>query len=434
MRIVGADLEEVRIRLETVWRIESGRIVAVLARLLGGDLGRAEEVAQDTVVVALEQWSIHGIPRDPAPWLMATAKHRAIDVVRRQATYVRKLQEVGRAMESRSGPDEPDMEALEEPIDDDLLRLIFTATHPALPATSRTALTLKVLAGLQTDELARAFLISESTAAQRIVRAKRTLLEQQIRLELPAPAERAERLAAVLEVIYLIFNEGYAATAGEDWTRPDLCAEAVRLGRLLSELVPHEPEVNGLLALMELQSSRLGARIGPGGEAVLLLDQDRTRWDRLLIRRGLARLARAEALGGSLLPYTVQARIAACHARALRAEDTDWQRIAALYTVLSYLLDSPVVELNRAVAVGMAQGPVAGLALLDKVADAKALTGNPQLPAARGELLARSGRSEAARLAFAEAAGLSRNARERDVLARRAAEPAAISARTRPSP
>jgi RNA polymerase sigma factor (sigma-70 family) len=421
MRFVGTDPDEVRGRLETVWRIESGRIVAVLARLLGGDLGRAEEVAQDTVVNALEQWSSHGIPHDPAPWLMATAKHRAIDVVRRQTTYVRKLQEVGRAMANRAGPGEPDPVLLEEPIDDDLLRLIFTATHPALPATSRTALTLKVLAGLQTDELARAFLISEPTAAQRIVRAKRTLLEQQIRLELPAPAERAERLAAVIEVIYLIFNEGYAATAGDDWTRPDLCAEAVRLGRLLVALMPNEPEVSGLLALMELQSSRLSARIGPEGEAILLLDQDRTRWDRLLIRRGLASLARAEALDGGLQPYTVQARIAACHARAPRAEDTDWERIAALYTVLSYLLDSPVVQLNRAVAVGMAEGPAAGLAVLDQVADAKALAGNPQLPAARGELLARSGRLEEARIAFAEAAELSRNAREREVLARRAA-------------
>jgi RNA polymerase sigma factor (sigma-70 family) len=418
---VEADPDEVRVRLETVWRIESGRIVAVLARLLGGDVGHAEEIAQDTVVIALEQWTIHGIPRDPAPWLMATAKHRAIDVVRRQTTYVRKLQEVGREMENRIGPGEPDPATLDEPIDDDLLRLIFTATHPALPATSRTALTLKVLAGLQTDELARAFLISESTAAQRIVRAKRTLLEQRIRLELPAPAERPERLAAVLEVIYLIFNEGYAATAGDDWTRPDLCAEAVRLGRLLVALMPDEPEVNGLVALMELQSSRLSARIGPDGEAILLLDQDRTRWDRLLIRRGLAALARAEVLGGGLLPYTVQARIAACHARALRAEDTDWQRIAALYTVLSYLLDSPVVQLNRAVAVGMAEGPAAGLALLDQVADAKGLAGNPQLPAARGELLARSGRAEEARSAFAEAAALSRNAREQEVLARRAA-------------
>ncbi|WP_344801842.1 RNA polymerase sigma factor [Microlunatus ginsengisoli] len=417
---------DVRARLETVWRMEYARIVAVLARLLGGDVGRAEEIAQDTMVVALEQWSRDGIPRDPAPWLMATAKHRAVDAVRRRTTYDRKLREVAETERRRgtsAGANEPDPDEFDQPITDDLLRLVFTATHPVLPPTSRTALTLKVLAGLRIDEIARAFLISESTAAQRIVRAKRILAEQQIRLELPPPDQRRGRLAAVLEVIYLIFNEGYAATAGENWTRPDLCAEAVRLGRLLAGLMPGEPEVHGLLALMELQSSRLAARIGPVGEAALLPDQDRTRWDRLLIRLGLAALDRVESLGGGLLPYTLQARIAACHARARHAEDTDWGRIAALYTVLGHVAPSPVVELNRAVAVGMVDGPAAALALLDRLAGERAIAGNPQLPAARGEQLARLGRAGEAADAFAAAARLSRNAREREVFSRRARTP-----------
>ena len=431
---MGEDPELVRRRLETVWRIESGRIVAVVARVLGGDVGRAEEIAQDTMVVAIEQWTRSGIPREPAPWLMATAKHRAIDAVRRRTTYQRKLQEAGREMERATEVGEPDPDQLDRPIEDDLLRLIFTATHPALPATSRTALTLKVLAGLRTDELARAFLISEATAAQRIVRAKRTLAEQQIRLELPEPDERPARLGAVLEVIYLIFNEGYAATSGEVWTRPDLCAEAIRLGRLLVGLTPDEPEVHGLLALMELQASRLAARVGPDGEAVLLLDQDRARWDRVLIRHGLAALDRAERLDGGLLPYTLQARIAACHARALRAEETDWQRIAALYTVLGYVLPSPVVELNRSVAIGMADGPEAALQLLDRLVDDRALADNPQLPAARGEQFARLGRLAEARAEFATAARLSRNGPERAVFQRRAEDPTELSARTRPSP
>jgi RNA polymerase sigma factor (sigma-70 family) len=430
--VVAGDAADVRARLETVWRIESRRIVAILARMLDGDVGRAEEVAQDTMVIALEQWTSAGLPRDPVPWLVATAKHRAIDVLRRDATYGRKLREIARETERAGHAVEPDLEQLDQPITDDVLRLVFTATHPALPLTSRTALTLKVLAGLRTDELARAFMISEPSAAQRIVRAKRTLAARRIRLELPPPEERRARLAAVLEVIYLIFNEGYAATAGEDWTRPDLCAEAIRLGCLLSELMPAEPEVHGLQALMELQASRLGARVGRHGEAVVLMDQDRGRWDRLLIRRGLAALDRAESLGGGLLPYTLQARIAACHARAVRPQDTDWGRIAALYTVLEYASPSPVVTLNRAVAVGMAEGPAAGLDLLDALADEPVLADGAQLPAARGELLARLHRDTEARAAFAEAARRTRNARERELFLRRA-QPATISARTRRS-
>ena len=401
--------------------MESGRVVAVAARVLGGDLGRAEEIAQDTAVIALEQWVEQGIPRDPAPWLIATARHRAVDEVRRRTTYDRKLAEVGREMTRREPPDQPDPDNHDRAIDDDLLGLIFTAAHPALPATSRSALTLRVLAGLRTDEIARAFLLSESTAAQRIVRAKRILGERRIRLELPPPDERPARLASVLEVVYLIFNEGYVATSGRDWSRPDLCAEAVRLARRLAALLPDEAEAHGLLALLELQSSRLAARTDAGGGPVLLLDQDRSRWDRALIRHGLAALDRAEALGGGLAPYTLQARIAACHARATRAADTDWPRIVALYTVLGHVAPSPVVELNRAVAVGLADGPAAALDLLDRLAESRQLAGNPQLPAARGEQLHALGRRPEAQAAFAAAAELSRNEAERAVFLARAA-------------
>jgi RNA polymerase sigma factor (sigma-70 family) len=397
--------------VEAVWRIESGRIVATLARLVR-DVGLAEELAQDTLVIALEQWPVNGVPDDPGPWLMATAKHRAIDALRRQTRYRQKLEEVGRAT-----PDahEPDIAAdMDDYVGDDLLRLIFTTCHPVLSPESRAALTLRLLGGLTTDEIARAYLVPESTVGQRITRAKRTLAEKNIAIELPPPAEAAERLASVLEVVYLIFNEGYAATAGEDWVRPALCDEALRLGRVLATLAPAEPEVHGLVALMELQASRIPARTGADGAPVLLQDQDRGRWDRLLVRRGLDALAYTEGTYG---PYALQAAIAACHARAARAEDTDWDRIATLYEVLAHVAPSPVVDLNRAVAVGNAHGPERGLAIVDTVD----LPGYALVPAVRGDLLARLGRTDEARREFERAAAMTRNARERGLFEARAA-------------
>jgi RNA polymerase sigma factor (sigma-70 family) len=399
--------------VEAVWRIESARVIAGLARMVH-DVGLAEELAQDAFVIALEQWPESGVPDNPGAWLMATAKHRAIDLLRRRTRYQRKLQELGRDLEVRRQAAEPDLDAaLDDPIGDDLLRLVFIACHPVLSTEARVALTLRLLGGLTAAEIARAFLVSEPTVAQRIVRAKRTLAARGVPFELPAPAELAERLASVLEVIYLIFNEGYSATAGDDWMRPALCEEALRLGRILAGLMPQEPEVHGLLALMEIQASRTRARTGPSGAAVLLPDQDRRLWDRLLIRRGLEALGRAEALGGAFGPYALQAAIAACHARAPAPEDTDWERIAALYQVLAHVSPSPVVELNRAVAVGMAAGPAKGLEVVDKLASERALAGYPQLPAVRGDLLAKLGRLDEARQAFQRAAALTRNERER---------------------
>jgi RNA polymerase sigma factor (sigma-70 family) len=408
-----ADYGATKSAIEAVWRIESPRLIAGLARITG-DVGAAEELAQDALVIALEQWPVQGVPDGPGAWLMATAKHRAIDLVRRRARYEQKLQEVGRDMETRAETfGEPDVDKMDDHIGDDLLRLIFIACHPVLPAQARAAMTLRLIGGLTTHEIARAFLVPEPTIAQRIVRAKRTLAEKKVPFVIPAPGELAGRLASVLEVIYLVFNEGYSATSGEDWIRPELCAEALRLGRLLAGLMPQQIEVHGLVALMELQASRVRARTGPGGEPILLSDQDRLRWDRLLIRRGLAALDRAEKLGAAPGPYAVQAEIAACHARAGSVEDTDWERIAALYVVLAYLTPSPVVELNRAVAVGMAYGPDRGLEIADKLTDQPALVGYVQLPAVRGDLLAKLGRLEEARQEFTRAAALTSNERER---------------------
>jgi RNA polymerase sigma factor (sigma-70 family) len=406
--------------VETIWRIESAQLIASLTRIVR-DVGLAEEIAQDTLVIALEQWPKRGVPREPGPWLMATAKHRAIDQVRRRIRYAEKLAEIGREQEIEPPDEQAAVDAaLDDHIGDDLLRLIFIACHPVLSTEARTALTLRLLGGLSTEEIARAFLVADATIGQRIVRAKRTLADKQVPYEIPPPEELAGRLSSVLEVIYLIFNEGYSATAGEDWMRPDLCSEALRLGRVLAGLMPAEAEVHGLVALMEIQASRTWARTDPSGAAILLGDQDRARWDRLLIRRGLAALERAQQIGGVLGPYVLQAEIAACHARALSTADTDWERIAALYLVLSYIWPSPVAELNRAVAVGMASGPAAGLAIADAVAAGGALDGYALLPAVRADLLAKLGRSAQAREEFARAAALTRNSRERAVFLRRA--------------
>jgi RNA polymerase sigma factor (sigma-70 family) len=402
--------------VEAVWRIEAPRLIAGLARLVR-DAGQAEELAQDALVIALEQWPRDGVPDNPGAWLMATAKHRAVDLLRRQARYREKVAELGREVQ----PAEPDLDdALDDHIGDDLLRLIFTACHPALSAESRVALTLRFLGGLTTDEVARAFLVPEPTAAQRLVRAKRTLTDRKVAFELPPPAELPARLASVLETVFLLFNEGYVASAGDDWMRPALCEEALRLGRVLAGLVPDQPEVHGLVALMEIQASRLVARRGPDGAPVLLMDQDRRLWDRLLIRRGLDHLARAEALGDTPGPYALQAAIAACHARAAAPGDTDWARIAALYATLVARWPSPVAELNRAVAVGMAEGPAAGLAVAEPLASEPALANYPQLAAVRGDLLARLGRNAEAREQFQRAAALTRNARERAIFLDRA--------------
>src|SRR3989440_10755947 len=402
--------------IDAVWRIESARLIAGLARIVR-DVGVAEELAQDALVAALEQWPESGVPRNPGAWLMATAKHRAIDLLRRRERLERRLQELGHEVASQQEAVQPDLEAAHgEDIGDDLLRLVFIACHPVLSTEARVALTLRVLGGLKTEEIARAFLVPEATVAQRIVRAKRTLADARVPFEVPGPDELADRLESVLEVIYLVFNEGYSATAGDDWMRPALCDEAVRLGRGLAGLMPKEPEVHGLVALMEIQASRVRARTGPDGAPIVLLDQDRSRWDRLLIRRGLAALDKAEALGGG--PYTVQAAIAACHARAGTAEETDWARIAALYELLP---SSPIVELNRAVALAMAYGPAAGLALVDTLVGEPALKGYHLLPSVRGDFLAKLGRRDEARQEFERAASLTRNGRERALLLDRAA-------------
>ncbi|WP_301334194.1 RNA polymerase sigma factor [Solimonas sp. SE-A11] len=401
--------------------MESPRLIAGLTRLLH-DVSLAEEMAQDALVAALEQWPGAGVPDNPGAWLMATAKHRAIDRLRHLRLAARKHEELGRELQEEELA-MPDFDAeLDNDIGDDLLRLMFIACHPVLSTEGRAALTLRLLAGLSTDEIARAFLVSEPTMAQRIVRAKRTLTEARVPFEVPRGAELGERLGSVLEVIYLLFNEGYAATAGDDWMRPALCDEALRLGRILAGLAPQEPEVHALVSLMEIQASRQHARIGPKGEPVLLLEQNRARWDLLLIRRGLGALKRVEQLGGGLGPYALQAAIAACHARARKAEDTDWVRIAALYDALSQLMSSPVVDLNRAVAVSMAYGPSAGLELVDALQSEAALKNYHLLPGVRGDLLFKLGRLDEARTEFERAASLTRNGRERELMLRRAAE------------
>ena len=405
--------------IDAVWRIESARLIAGLTRIMR-DVSTAEDLAQDALVAALEQWPESGIPENPGAWLMAAGKRRGIDLVRRRVTLARKQEMIGRDMEILQELNRADLEAQVEDVQDDVLRLVFLTCHPVLSRDARVALTLRLLGVLSTQEIARGFLISEATVAQRIVRAKRTLAEARVPFELPARDELAGRLSSVLEVIYLVFNEGYAATAGEEWVRPELCGHATRLGRILAGLMPGEPEVHGLLALMELQASRLRARVAPGGGAVLLAEQDRARWDHLLVQRGLAGLARAEELSGALGPYTLQAAIAACHARAASVEETDWARIVALYDGLVALTGSPVVELNRAVAVTMAFGPEAGLELLDELAGDPALQTYHPLAGVRGDVLFRLGRTEEAREQFIRAADLCLNDRERELLLSRA--------------
>jgi len=407
--------------IDAVWRIESPRLIAGLTRIVR-DVGLAEDLAQDALVAALEQWPESGVPDNPGAWLMATAKHRAIDRLRRNERLERKHEELGRELELRQELTVGNFEtAAADDVGDDLLRLMFISCHPMLAPEARVALTLRLLASLTTEEIARAFLVPVSTIAQRIVRAKRTLTEARVPFEVPVGAELDARLASVLQVIYLVFNEGYSATAGDDLMRAGLCEDALRLGRILAGLAPKEPEVHGLVALMEIQASRTRARIGPSGEIVLLLDQDRTRWDALLISRGLAALDRAEQLGGALGPYALQAAIAACHARARTPTETDWARIVALYDALAQLTPSPVVELNRAVAVGMAFGPAAGLELVDALSSEPTLRTYHFLPSVRGDLLAKLGRSEEARAEFERAASLTQNARERELLLGRAA-------------
>ena len=421
--------------IDAVWRIESAKLIAGLTRIVR-DVGIAEDLAQEALVAALQQWPQSGVPDNPGAWLMATAKHRAIDLLRRRTLLDRKHEEVGRELEIRQQTT-PDLEAALDATleaegsirtkappddDDDLLRLVFIACHPVLSTEARVALTLRLLGGLTTDEIARAFLVSEPTIAQRIVRAKRTLAEKQVPFETPRGHELTARLSSVLEVIYLVFNEGYSATAGDDWMRPALCEDALRLGRILAELMPRQAEVHGLVALMEIQASRSKARVGPSGEPVLLLDQNRAQWDQLLIRRGLAALERAEQLGASRGFYTLQGAIAACHARARTSEETDWERIVSLYDELARLAPSPVVELNRAVAVGMAYGPAAGLELVDELKGEPALKDYHLLPSVRGDLLNKLGRLEEAGAEFQRAASLTRNARERELLLQRAAK------------
>jgi RNA polymerase sigma-70 factor (ECF subfamily) len=406
--------------LAAIWRIESPRIIARLARMTG-DVGVAEELTQDALVVAMERWPESGVPANPGAWLMQTAKRRAIDRIRQTSMASRKHEQI-----ASTEPDSPDPdERLDDAIGDELLSLVFTACHPVLSVEARVALTLRLLGGLATPEIARAFLVPEATMAQRIVRAKRTLAEARVPFEVPRGPDLHERLGAVLEVVYLVFNEGYAATAGDDWMRPALCEEAMRLGRVLAGLAPAEPEVHGLVALMELHASRSAARVGPSGEPVLLLDQNRARWDQLLVRRGLAALGKAEALSGEgpRGPYTLQAAIAACHARARTAEETDWVRIAALYAALVQVVPSPVVELNRAVAVGMAFGPAAGLAIADELAEEPALKAYHLLPAVRADLLSKLGRTDEARAEWERAASLTSNARERQLMLDRARQP-----------
>jgi len=409
-----------RAAIETVIRLESARLIAGLARY-AGDIGLAEDLAQDAVVAALEQWPAEGVPRNPGAWLMTVAKRRAIDEFRRSAERDRKYAQVARALQAEDTSVTPDFDRVfADEIDDDMMRLIFTACHPVLTVQARVALTLRLLGGLTTAEIARAYLLPESAIAQRIVRAKRTLATAGVPFETPDAAERPARLASVLEVIYLIFNEGYSATAGDDWMRPDLCAEAVRLGRVLAQLMPAEPEVHGLAALLEIQASRIPARTDADGKPVLLLDQDRARWDRLLISRGFAALEKAQTLGGERGPYTLQAFIAACHAQAVRAEDTDWPRIVALYGELATVLPSPVVELNRAVAVSLAYGPQVALDLVDQLAAEPALRDYHLVPSVRGDLLTKLGRTTEARAEFERAAALTRNERERELSAERA--------------
>jgi RNA polymerase sigma factor (sigma-70 family) len=407
--------------IHTIFRIEAPKLIAGLARLVRGDVGRAEELAQDALVTALERWPQTGVPDNPGAWLMTTAKNRALDELRRDKLLERKHQELGREVDDdRRSIAAALEEALDDDIGDDLLRLVFTACHPVLSSEARVALTLRLLGGLTTEEIARAFLLPEPTIGQRIVRAKRTLADKEVPFEVPRGPELGARLSSVLEVIYLIFNEGYAATAGDDWMRPALCEDAQRLGRILAGLMPDQPEVHALVALMEIQASRAKARVGPSGEAVLLPDQNRALWDRLLIGRGLAALARVEELGGARGPYALQAAIAACHARAPSAGDTDWARMAALYATLAEVAPSPVVELNRAVAVAMAFGPAAGLAIVDTLLAEPSLDGYHLLPGVRGDLLAKLGRSAEARAELERAASLTRNARERDLLLERA--------------
>ena len=410
--------------IDAVWRIESAKLIAGLTRIVR-DVGIAEDLAQEALVAALEQWPKNGVPDNPGAWLMATAKNRAIDHFRRLSLLDRKHEELGRDLELRQQT-VPDLNsALDDPVGDDLLRLVFIACHPVLSTEGRVALTLRLLGGLTTDEIARAFLVPEPTIAQRIVRAKRTLADQQIPFETPLASELPTRLASVLEVIYLIFNEGYSATAGDEWIRPALCEDALRLGRILVGLMPNEPEVHGLVALMEIQASRSRARVGPNGEPVLLLEQNRAHWDQLLISRGLAALAQAERLAPARRPYTVQAAIAACHARARTAEETDWERIVSLYEELARLQPSPIVDLNRAVAVGMAHGPAAALGLVNALYSEPALKDYHLLPSVRGDLLAKLGRFAEAARDFDRAASLTRNAREQDLLRERAASCAA---------
>jgi RNA polymerase sigma factor (sigma-70 family) len=418
---VAADVHKI---VEAVWRMESAKIIAVLARMLR-DVGQAEELAQDALVLALERWPESGVPEQPAAWLTTVARNRALDVLRHRQLHREKEAAISYEIDSQLQNAAPNLEAavadaLENDIGDDLLRLVFVACHPVLPTDGRVALTLRMLGGLSTEEIARAFLVPEKTVAQRIVRAKRTLAEAKVPFEAPRAHELGERLASVLQVIYLIYNEGYSASAGADWMRPALCEEALRLGRILAGLQPDEPEVHGLVALMEIQSSRARARVGPSGEPILLLEQDRARWDQLLIRRGLAALARAEQSGRGLGPYGLQAAIAACHARARQSQDTDWARIAALYDALAQLSPSPIVELNRAVALSMAYGPQAGLDVVDGLLAAPALKTYHLLPSVRGDLLAKLGRHNEARIEFERAASLTQNERERQLLLARA--------------
>ena len=421
MLVTGLQAQQAHAAIETVIRMESARLIAGLARYAGGDIGLAEELAQDAVVAALEQWPAGGVPKNPGAWLMTVAKRRAIDLFRRNRDLERKYVEIGRDLEAADEDGTADFDkAIADDIDDDLLRLIFTACHPVLPVQARVALTLRLLGGLTTAEIARAYLVPEPTIAQRVVRAKKTLSSAGVPFETPDGQARPARLASVLEVIYLIFNEGYSATAGDDWMRPALCYEALRLGRILAGLAPDEPEVLGLVALMEIQSSRLAARAGPDGEPVLLLDQDRTRWDRLLIRRGLAALDRAAELGGTRGPYVLQAAIAAGHARAFRPEETDWVQITQLYGVLAEVMPSPIVELNRAVAVGMAYGPQLALDLVDQLAAEPALRNYHLLPSVRGDLLQKLGRTAEAQTEFQRASELTANARERELSEQRA--------------
>ena len=407
--------------IDAVWRIESARLIAGLTRIVR-DVGLAEDLAQDALVAALEQWPESGVPDNPGAWLMATAKHRAIDHLRRGTRVERKHEQIARELEAEQEMAVPDLDAaIDDHVGDDLLRLVFISCHPVLSTEARVALTLRLLGGLTTDEIARAFLVPEPTIAQRIVRAKRTLADARVPFEVPRGEEFTARLSSVLQVIYLVLNEGYSATAGDDWMRPALCEDALRLGRILVGLVPGEPEVHGLVALMEIQASRSRARVGPRGEPILLLDQDRSRWDHVLVRRGLAALERAQQLGGALGPYALQAAIAACHARARTGEETDWARIATLYDALAQITPSPVVDLNRAVAVGMASGPAAGLELVDALASDPSLKAYHLLPSVRGDLLSKLGRSDEARSEFERAASLTRNVRERELLLERAA-------------